>query len=367
MSPLLVCALPGDEAVLFGNAVLAQPGHWEAVLGCADPVDEQSPAEAEEWWRTACLALGVTPRACLGLPLLADGNYDREVLRERAQAHAGDHAVIYVPDIEDSCGLRRALAAAFAGLREEVLMEAATGVGTGPCAVDAAGHQLLVEILNQHYPQRLRQGRLGVRDLRGVRQYRRLPGEAVTRFSREFLSWQMSDVRGENPWDLETSAYEQARFAVELGVLRSLPWRRMIEVGACVGTFTQCLADAFPDREIRAYEPNEALFGRLQQRLGGRVEVRRGGAEDVREPCDLLYVSSVLYYLPRFPLKLLDVPARWLVVSHLRSYHDETLSPALRSAGWSRVERQELAPRIEDFCGIPVLKDGTEVAVWQRG
>jgi hypothetical protein len=109
------------------------------------------------------------------------------------------------------------------------------------------------------------------------------------------------------------------------------------------------------------------LYEQLRQRLGATAEIIHGGAEDVSGACDVLFVSSVLYYLKKFPSGLLRVPCERLVVSHLREYHDTVVTPVLCSAGWVCESRRELAPRIEPFCGFLVRKDGTEVAVWRRG
>jgi hypothetical protein len=303
----------------------------------------------------------------LGLPLLPEGeHYPLPVLRQRLAPYFNGKVRAYVPDIEDECALRCAVAVAAASLNEEVMMESLSGVGTEACATCEAGLRRLTELANRCYSSRLRVGRLGRSDLRGTRQYRLMRGSHMTRYSREFLSWRVADVDCDNPWDFETSEYERVRFDLELEVLRSLPWTSMVEVGACTGTFTERLVNVFPERELHAYEPNPALFARLKQRLGHRVRLHQAGAEEVEGRCDLLFVSSVLYYLPRFPLGLLDIPERWLVLSHRRLYHDETISPIMRSAGWTCVERRELPPRVENFCEIPILRDGTEVAVWMR-
>lgn len=361
-----MCAWPGDEITLFGNAVLRAEAEWHAVLVCADPVDGQTRHEAEECWRESCRALGILPVAALGYPRFRKDQPGVETLTAAISAHVGGYDGIYVPDIQGSSALRRNLCAATGALTNELWMEADTCGGGRVYAIAEAEFAHMIDTVNRCYPQRLRVGRLRVSHLRGARQYRLVRGADMVRFARQFLNWEISGVSDDDPWDLESSAYEQDRYALELEVLKIFPWQSLVEVGGCIGSFTARLQQTFPERHIRVYEPNPHLYSRLHERLGGVVETVHGGAEDVRGECDVLFVSSVLYYLNEFPLRLLQIPRDRLVFSHLRQYHDTTLNPLLRSAGWECEARMELPPRIEQFCGISVRKDGTEAAVWRR-
>jgi hypothetical protein len=363
MKRLAVCAFPGDEITLFSNAILSEGEDWSAILGSSDEIDGATPMEAFEQWRRACSDLGVRAVACLFLPRI-DNGYTADRLRELVRPFASAYDEIFVPNVEDDSPLRRALSIALAQERDRVVMESAFGEHV--CTIDNAGFDLLVRVLNKHHASRMRVKRIDLRDLRGTRHYRVINGGDLARFAREFLSWDLADVNPRNPWDLAESEYERARYALELDVLQRLAWTSLTEVGACIGIFTEQLANRFSERTIRAYEPSEMLHAELAKRVGHRVEVVRGGADDLCGRSDLLFVSSVLYYLDHFPSRILDLPERWLVLSHLRSYHDETITPILRSAGWVCVSRDELPPRIEHFCTFPVLKDGTEVAVWER-
>ena len=140
----------------------------------------------------------------------------------------------------------------------------------------------------------------------------------------------------------------------------------MVEIGGCVGAFSEQLADAFPHKDICVYEPNHHFARVLSQRLGHRVRVVQGGVEDLTESFDLVFASSVLYYLKRFPLSLLDIAGRYFVTSHIRSYHEEVIRPVFSAAGWNVVYQEELLPAIEDFCSIPIMRDGASIVAWER-
>jgi hypothetical protein len=363
MKRLAVCAYPGDETTLFGNAILSGADDWSAILGSCDEVDGATGVQAFEQWRHACADLGVQAVGCLFLPGTTS-DYDVQLLRDMIRPLAVACDEVFIPSVEDNLPLRRALSVAFAQEYNCLRMESAFGEYI--CTVDTAGYERLVLVLNHHYATRLRVGRIDLHDLRGTRHYRVISGDDLVRFEKDFLSMETSCADPCNPWDIGVSEYERTRHALELDVLRRLSWSSLIEVGACTGIFTEKLANAFPERNIVAYEPARQLHAELARRIGDKVEVVNGPIDSISGQPDLLLISSVLYYLDNFPSRILHIPRRWLVLSHLRTYHDAKITPLLLSAGWMCVSRDELPPRIERFRTIPVLKDGTEVAVWER-
>ena len=363
MKRLAVCPYPGDETTLFGNAILNGTDDWSAILGCCDQVDGATGGEALEQWRHACADLGVQAVGCLFLSGTTN-DYDVQLLRDMIRPLAASCDEIFIPSVEDNLPLRRALSVAFAQEYNCLRMESA--IGEYICTIDMAGYERLVLILNHRYATRLRVGRIDLHDLRGTRHYRVISGNDLVRFEKDFLSMETSCVDPCNPWDIGVSEYEHTRHTLELDVLGRLPWSSLIEVGACTGIFTERLANALPERNIVAYEPAPQLYAELARRIGDKVEVVNGTIDSISGRPDLLFISSVLYYLADFPSRILDIPTRWLVLSHLRTYHDAKITPLLLSAGWRCVSRDELPPRIERFRTIPVLKDGTEVAVWER-
>lgn len=365
MRNLMIVAWPGDETTRFAHAVFAG-GAWDAILVCADPQGTESAADAEEAWRCACRDLGIVPRASLRAPFLAGGAYDLARLVAQLEPHVRGYADVYAASFNDGQMLRQVVTRAAAMLLDELLIETTNAEAATMCALPAGALAKLFDVVNRHYGLRLRTGRITAGDFRPARQYVRVRSRDVRHFADVHMEYYNAQLDDDNPYDFETSEYERLRFELELEVLHLVDWHTLIEMGACIGTFTARLLDAFPGRRIIAYEPAGQSFARLQTRAGGRAELRRESAADVRETCDLLLLSSVVYYLRPIPLSLFDASTRWLVASHGRWDHEVLLDPILRSTGWRRVVTRELLPRIELYSGVPLVKAGSEVVVWER-
>jgi predicted TPR repeat methyltransferase len=104
-----------------------------------------------------------------------------------------------------------------------------------------------------------------------------------------------------DPWDFETSEYEQNKYARTLAVLGGRTFRRALEAGASIGIFTGMLADRCD--ELLAVDVSEQAVAAARRRLSGRAHVRverRTLPEEMPDgPFDLIVASEVLYYFPR--------------------------------------------------------------------
>jgi len=104
-----------------------------------------------------------------------------------------------------------------------------------------------------------------------------------------------------DPWDFETSEYEQHKYARTLSVLGERTFRRALEAGASIGVFTEMLADHC--EELLAVDVSERAVAAARSRLSGRAHVRverRSLPEEMPDgPFDLIVASEVLYYFPR--------------------------------------------------------------------
>jgi predicted TPR repeat methyltransferase len=104
-----------------------------------------------------------------------------------------------------------------------------------------------------------------------------------------------------DPWDFETSDYEQNKYATTLAVLGERTFRRALEAGASIGVFTEMLADRCD--ELLAVDVSERAVAAARRRLSGRghvrVERRTLPEEMPGGPFDLIVTSEVLYYFPR--------------------------------------------------------------------
>jgi len=108
--------------------------------------------------------------------------------------------------------------------------------------------------------------------------------------------------RSPDPWDFETSPYEQHKYARTLAAL-GRPERRFsraLEVGCSIGVLTERLAPRCD--AILAVDLSALAVGRARARLTGwpnvTVERRRLPEQMPGGPFDLIVASEVLYYWP---------------------------------------------------------------------
>jgi predicted TPR repeat methyltransferase len=104
-----------------------------------------------------------------------------------------------------------------------------------------------------------------------------------------------------DPWDFETSEYEQNKYTRTLAVLGERTFRRALEAGASIGIFTEMLAKRC--EELLAVDVSVRAVAAARRRLSGlghvRVERRTLPEEMPDGPFDLIVASEVLYYFPR--------------------------------------------------------------------
>ena len=107
--------------------------------------------------------------------------------------------------------------------------------------------------------------------------------------------WQDGD-----PWRLETSAYDQGKYARELDVLGPRRFERVLEIGCGAGAFTRRLA-AIAERVV-AIDASAAAINRARaSRPDPRIEYRVTGAVELDPladgPWDLIVLSETIYYV----------------------------------------------------------------------
>ena len=104
-----------------------------------------------------------------------------------------------------------------------------------------------------------------------------------------------------DPWDFETSDYEQRKYERTLGVLGGRRFHRGFEAGSSIGVFTAMLAPRC--EELLAVDTSEKAVEIARRRLAEhphvRVERRTLPEEMPDGPFDLIVASEVLYYWPR--------------------------------------------------------------------
>jgi SAM-dependent methyltransferase len=121
-----------------------------------------------------------------------------------------------------------------------------------------------------------------------------------------------------DPWDFETSAYEQAKYAATVAALGDRTYRKGLEIGCSIGVLTTWLAKHI--EELLAIDVSEAALERARARNPGVTFERREIPEQYPDgDFDLTIASEVLYYLdaPAFDATL-DRIRGTLVAVHWR-------------------------------------------------
>lgn len=126
----------------------------------------------------------------------------------------------------------------------------------------------------------------------------------MTAFSDAIQRHLRGELERPDPWNLETSAFENARSAELTRALGGGRFVGAVEVGCAAGRFTAELAERC-DR-LRVIDVMPEALARTQARLGPRAGVLYTLADistcpPLEGPCDLIVVTEVLYYLTDWP------------------------------------------------------------------
>ena len=152
--------------------------------------------------------------------------------------------------------------------------------------------------------------------------------------------------READPWQFETSAYEQAKYAATLACLPRAHYRHGLELGCSIGVLSEKLASRVS--ALTAIDTSSDALDRARQRLCRQAHVEllhahlpAGGWN--RNRYDLIVASEVLYYftapvLQRLARKLCDcaLPGADIVAVHLLGPTDY---PLTAQAAVDRLER----------------------------
>lgn len=104
-----------------------------------------------------------------------------------------------------------------------------------------------------------------------------------------------------DPWDFETSAYEQAKYQATLEALPRARYANALEVGCSIGVLTELLAPRCDD--LLAVDTSDLALKSAQARCASFGNVRFARCSVPEEwpdtPFDLILLSEVIYYLDR--------------------------------------------------------------------
>jgi SAM-dependent methyltransferase len=106
--------------------------------------------------------------------------------------------------------------------------------------------------------------------------------------------WKQGD-----PWKLETSEFERAKYDAEIASLRGRRYPRVLEIGCGGGCFTRSLAQIAD--EIVAIDISSTAIERARARGLDSVELRIANIMDYNcqseSPWDLIVMNETIYYL----------------------------------------------------------------------
>ncbi len=131
------------------------------------------------------------------------------------------------------------------------------------------------------------------------------------RFLPRLFNWRF---RRDDPWDYETSPYEQRKYALKLAILPKQrgeggpPYRRALDLGCAEGLFTRRLVEAGVAAQAVGVDFSPRALARARQKSAGLpVEYHEMDiGESLPEGTyDLVFCSEVLYYLGYRRLKRL--------------------------------------------------------------
>lgn len=103
-----------------------------------------------------------------------------------------------------------------------------------------------------------------------------------------------------DPWQLDTSPFDQQRYARQLALLDDRRYHRALEVGCGAGAFTERLVRLCDS--LVAIEISEAALRRAGERLSATAAtLRRANVMDLdpaeEGPWDLVVIAETIYYL----------------------------------------------------------------------
>ncbi len=368
-----VAPFPADELILFGPAIL---GHakwdWTGVL-IFDRWRDFAFGKIDSW-KSSCQALGVKHTCEISFPLVNESQLSLEHLIDTLQDALEGYDRVYVPDVT-SDGYEAIVATAAASVGKDYIWSVTfNGVPDEVLTYTHSQWNDIISLANTNYADGIASELLLPRMLLSVRAYRCISSISIARFNAQFLNWDTPLGSGKDsispndhdPWDLGTSEYEQMRHEAELDVLRKLEWSTLCEVGSCIGVFTEKILRRFDDKSITCIEPVHHFASKLKQKLGNQVELLIIPANEVEKEFDVVFLSSCLYYMKKWPHRIISHAGNYVVTSHRRLYEEKVVRPAMLSEGWRLYFEKEVSACFERFCELVVEKDGTLISVWTR-
>jgi len=385
---LIIVAEPGDEIKYFGGLILKEVTHkWDIILITLDPVFEESSETLKRSFVCACSKLGVSNIQILGWPKMP---YELCPIDE-LNIYLSDKKLydeVYTYNLHDVSKLRQQISVVASTVYKKLYVTAMGGRSQKLIRLTKDEFEKKVNIINEYYSFRIARRKIEANDLRDIEAYQLIQANDLFMYyyenyhmpvydqidqngnlasipkSSKFYIRHLNSIGHNNPWNLKTSKYEQERYRMELEILRKIKFEKLIEIGACEGTFTTQLIHEYRDCEIVAYEPNLSYYRNLKLLLGKYIRIENKSIQQLDEECDVLFVSSLLYYSLPFPFNIFEKKIKYILLSHHKVYHEDIVDGIMRHNGYEVFAESNIGGKIEQMWNILDTKEGVNVKLW---
>ena len=382
---LLVIAYPGEEICLFSGLMRHFKGEWTIISIINNPVFEETKESLLNAFKKSAKSIGVEVVHQLNFTEMQVNLYSIEKISQELSKYS-DYDNVFTYSIVDPDPERQIVSVATAKAFNSIFTQAIGGITAINIKLTLDEFKRTLKILNDNYPARIMRRKkissFEIKDYEAYQKYNssdlikyyyenfRLPiydfsdsPEILPTLERERES--TGDINYSNPWDLKTSKYELERYNLELTALSQVKWSKLFEVGACEGFFTKLMIEKFKNKEIIASEPNKYFYNKLKK-LDYKIKTFNIGIEEIKIDCDVLFISSVLYYIVPFPLNILELNVEYIIMSHHKLYHEKVIDPIMRSYEFEVIYEADLLGKIENMWNVLDNKEGTNIKIWKK-
>lgn len=384
MKNLLVVAFPGDEVVYFGGLLLQTRKHtdWTIVVVLNNPIEEEKEG-IMPYFNNSCIFLGAKKVISLDLSEMQIPLYSIDMIVEKLQSiSAFNFDNIFTYNVIEEVLERQITAVAVAKVFDKIHVRSMGGKSNLIIKLSEAELNKKINLINVNYGKRIaRRKNIYGSEIKDIEAYQVFDSKDILKYYYENLSLPIYDFLeepklttsikreifkdNEDPWDLRKSLYESERYSMELKSLDYINWNKIIEAGACEGYFTKMILNKYPDREIIAMEPNPSFYITLKNNLP-QIKTLNIGVQDLVETCDILFISSLMYYIIPFPQNIFSNNIKYILMSHNKLYHENVIDPIMRNNNFKIIYEADLPGKIEQMWNILDTKEGTNIKIWMK-
>jgi hypothetical protein len=369
-SNLIVVAYPSDETLGFSTVC-----RNATVLATGDPKWHGSQNNLRRELQRAAVELKAARANYLGHVVeKVDSPAFQSLVKKLRRQKVDGRVYTHSPFDEDT--LRGTVALAAAQAFGEVWVQAPSGFARQVNVLKRSAFEAKARIINTVYASRIRTEddsfRMPHTALLGV--------EAFSPATFEEVMHGIALTRSEilpfpDAWGLFSSPYETQRYerSCKLIAQHAAPdgIKTILEVGACEGSMTLHLRQAFPQARIRAMEVHPEFARRLRARFRNdkQTDVVHQGIEERPLQADIVLLAEVLYYVEHDLTAILQkVQAKYLMTSSEGDF-DLELARQLTALQWRLLAQETVGSCFEAVSGGPgnlfCRREGTTLRLWQ--